>query len=714
MKVTRVLGILLCLLLAASWAPAASKSKKKDEPDPDLMKATWQLRDRYAFDAEHASLVYFNDNSEWRVMGKDGTWLIQGVNFEIVLGDGKVVRSTELGTARMEREKSEGPFGRGINYCTHFTTPDGLSISYRMGSYLEYPFNMAEIRLKNDGTAPIAVASVKPVVIAPGGIANADGKTLLKTRALNTRGGVPVYAPDKAPLGAAIQFPERRVNVLVGVVPMQEADSGANFTQTNGVWQGDITCDYSPPIRLAPGQTVTVPPVFISFGHSNMSRADLYYSWVFSNAPRAKWTAKTPTSWAGVEEGKSLDDLLAVANDLKGCGVTHALIPANWEKKAGSLEGNSPQFPKKIGSAAATLRSAGMNPGLTIDPLAVQDLKKEWVVDSQDGLSWLNPKIVEARAAAVKRLSDVLKEGFGFVVVQPSAIPAAVLSQLELTGAEADRIAFQIASEAAGDMPVLPSAAGTLDRDLDAWLEAAAASSRMAEYAVASAPVRFHAGGDELGETLLAAMRLWGGPIEIVGHASPAVRSDLARLNARGRISGRPVDSVSRGPKLWQIHPSNDKAGYLGEVIVAFPGAPAWTLSDLDLTDNTPLAIWRAADGAFIPKEQGAIAAAEQFTIHGAMPMNNRPSFMGASGDVGLFLRNIGNLNWDAQKMTLSGRLDGTFGGTATAYVHVPAGWALRSGKAGGQSVKKKVEGEHIAFDLESGRADFQLEFSKN
>lgn len=713
MKIARLFGISLCLVLAASWSPAASK-KKKDEPDPDLMKATWQLRDRYTFDAAQASLVYFNDNGEWRIMGKDSAWLIQGVNFEIVLGDGKVIRSTELGTARMEREPVEGPFGKGINYCTHFKTPEGLSISHRMCSYLNYPFNLAEIRLKNDGAAPITVAAVKPVVIGPGGIANPDGKTLLKSRALNTRGGVPVYAPDKAPLGVAIQFPEKRVNVIVAAVPMSEADSGANFSQTNGVWQGDITCAYAPAIRLAPGQAVTVPPVFISFGHPNMGRADNYYSWVFSNAPRAKWTTKTPAVWASIEEGQSLDGLIAAANELKSCGVTHALIPAGWEKKTGALEGDSPRFPKKIASAAATLRGAGFTPGLTVDPLAVQDLKQGWFVDSQDGLSWLNPKIAEARAAAVKRLGSVLRDGFGFVVVQLSAIPDAVLTQLELTRAEADRIAFNIAAEAAGDMPVFPSAAGTLDRDLDAWLEAAAASSRMAEYAVASAPVRFLASGDALGEPLLAAMRFWGGPIEVAGRPSAALRADLARLIARGRISARPVDGASRGPKLWQIHSVSEKAGYLGEVIVAFPGAPAWTLADLDLTEDTPLAIWRAADGAFVPKEQGAIGAAQQLTIYGATPLSDRPSFMGANGDVALFLRNIGNLNWDAQKMTLSGRLDGAFGGTATAYVHVPAGWALRSGKAGGQTVKKKVEGERIAFDLESGRADFQLEFSRN
>lgn len=680
----------------------------------DPNQSTWELRDRYTFDGPNGALLYFDDNAEIRFLLPDKTWALARANFSIELADGVSIDSRNLNNSRPDRTPFEGPFGKGTHYNVHFQPQHGLTFIHRIAALNEYPFKLIELSIQNTSDAPITITRVLPLTIGPGGVPNVDGQTRFKARHINVRGGMPVYSPQTPALAAIFHFPSRSLCLAFGVLPFSEAQSGVAFVSENDAWQGSISCSYSPGMTLKPGETLLVPPIFFNHTLTVPARIDMYYSWAFSNVPRGKWNDPAPPAWTTVAGDASLDDLVGAAQAWAPVGVTHALIPAQWERVPGSFEGAGPRYPKRIGQAAEALRGAGAKPGITVDPLAAQGLEDRWTVRSAEGQAWVNPAVPEARAAAIGRLRELAKSGFHFLVIQPSGVPDPVLAQLNLTRAEADRIAFQIAEEAADGLPVFPSSAGVVPAELDAWLDAAAASTRMGEYAVSSAPVRFDAGAGAPNEATATAMRLWRGPIEFVGRPGGDMRAVLRAVLSGERIAARPVDFAAQGPKLWQIHASSAESGYLGDAVLAFPGAAAWKLTDLDVADNGPVALWRPSDGALVSTEAEPVPAAAQFTLYGVTPVQQRPSFMGASGDLGLFLKDVAGLTWDAQKNVLRGRIGGTFEGTATAYVNVPAGWAFRGGRAGGDPVRRKVEGNCLAFELRSGAADFELEFARN
>lgn len=680
----------------------------------DPKQSTWQLRDRYTFDGPNGALLYFDDNAEIRFLLPDKTWALAGANFSIELADGTTIDSRELNNSRPDRTPFEGPFGKGTHYNVHFQPQHGLTFIHRIAALNEYPFKLLELVIKNTSDAPVTIARVQPLIIGPGGVPNVDGQTRFKARHINVRGGIPVYSPQTPPLAAVFHFPSRSLCLAFGVLPFSEAESSVEFVSENDAWQGSITCRYNPGMTLKPGETLLVPPIFLNHTMTVPTRVDMYYSWAFSNVPRGKWKDAAPLAWTTVADDASLDDLVGAAQAWAPAGVTHALIPAHWERVPGSLEGAGPRYPKRIEQAASALNGAGAKAGITVDPLAVQGLEDRWTVRSADGQPWVNPGMPEARAAAVARLRDLVKSGFAFLVVRPSDAPDAVLTQLNLTRAEADRIAFQLAEEAADGLPVFPSSTGVLSADLDAWLDAAAASSRMGEYAVTSAPVRFDAGAGSPNDATAAAMRLWRGPIEFVGRPGGELRTALRGVLSKGRIAARPVDFTAQGPKLWQVHVNSSENGYLGDAVLVFPGAAAWKLADLDIQDNGPVALWRPSDGIVVSTEAEPIPAATQLTVYGITPVQQRPVFMGAHGDLGLFLRDVAGLAWDEQKSVLRGCIGCNFEGTITAYVSVPAGWAFRGGRAGGESVRRKVEGNRLAFELRSGAADFELEFARN
>lgn len=708
-------GIFVRILLAVLLMTALGGAKKKAAEPAPTGPMPWQLRDHYTFSNAPAVLFCFNDNAELRLQLPGNRWAMTDGHFEIVLGDGKTVKSTDFAKARVNREPFDGVYGKGTHYETIFPAKDGLAVVHRLSKFDNFSFFLLELELRNEGTTPISVSIVRPVVVRPGGIPDPEGKVQFRPRRMMARGGMPVYSADTC-YGAAFRFPVDGINLTMDVLPFAPADASVSFESVNGAWQGAISCGYAPAHTIAPGEAFRVTPVFLAHGVATPSRADMYYAWSYTKCGQPARKEPLPRAWISASEGGSLDDITAAAAQLASAGVNYGLIPAGWEDRPGSLEGNG-RFPKRPGNAASALESAGLKPGITIDPLGAAGMKSEFTVAGPNETAWLNVAAPGAREAAVARLQELIGDGFNFFVVAPSTIPDDVLTQLKRSRADADRVAFEIAREAAGEHLVLPSAAGSLDANLDKWLSAAAASSRMGEYNLNVGPVRLALDTlKNVDETLLAAMSLWSGPIELVGRPDGDAKQAIGRLISRGGHPARPLDLNAIAPKLWQIHTDAKEMGQVAEAVVAFPGAPAWSAADLDLDPGTAAGahVFRASDGASVPLDKGPVPASDTLTVYGVGSTPDRPVFLGANGDLGLFLRDVANLAWDAQKGLLSGRLDRSFEGEATAYVLVPPGWTFKKGKAGGESIKRELQGDRIAFTLRSGAANFELEFARN
>jgi hypothetical protein len=375
-----------------------------------------------------------------------------------------------------------------------------------------------------------------------------------------------------------------------------------------------------------------------------------------------------------------------------------------------------PAYPKDMRKTAKQIRDLGMVPGLTVDPLPTSGGSKEWTGTSGDGTTWVNLSHAEGRKHAVERMQKVVGWEFEFFVVQPSAIPDEVLKQFNMTRAQADGLALEVMVEAAGGKPALPSASCTLKAEWEPWLEAAASSGRMAEFGLIPGPVRLDVTAvSSLDDHLLAAMTLFQGPIEFVGKPKPEVEKQLGDLLSRPRLFGRPSDVAQSSPKLWQLPLHNREDGaYLGDSVVMFPGAGAWTPADLTRDAEGDAYVWRAADGELVDPAKGPVPASQRFAVYGVTPKSPRPALMGASAGLGLLLDDVRSLSWNETTGMLSGVFEGNNRERATAYVSLPEGWSFKSGKAGDASISKKDVGGLIRFPVANGVATrFDLEFTK-
>ena len=116
--------------------------------------------------------------------------------------------------------------------------------------------------------------------------------------------------------------------------------------------------------------------------------------------------------------------------------------------------------------------------------------------------------------------------------------------------------------------------------------------------------------------------------------------------------------------------------------IIMFPGATPWNVADLDRDEKTPVRVWNADKGEFLDAGK-PVAAVDRLTVFGVTPELNRPTVMGASNHLDLLISDLTSLSWDETTGLLKGQFAGANRKSATAYVHVPDGWSLKSGSVG-------------------------------
>jgi hypothetical protein len=404
------------------------------------------------------------------------------------------------------------------------------------------------------------------------------------------------------------------------------------------------------------------------------------------------------------------------AKSAQAYGVFHALIPGNWESKPGSLEGGAPRYPKDIAKAAKELRGAGCTPGITVDPLAVQGGVGQ-TGKSADGQTWANPADADTAAAVQKRMQKLIDMGFGFIVVERSHIPDDVLAGFGISRAEAEWRAVGAASAAAaaggGKTCVFPASETTVKAERDAWLEAAAAVARAADFGTGVGPVRLEAKGlNAIDDGLATAMRLWQGPVEIVGAPGASARATLGTVLHGDPLRARPVDILSHSPLLWQMRMSAPGIGYVGTNVIAFDGAPAWNIKDAEPGEAISTFAWRPEGNSVMVPKEGAVPAATAMTVTALCPELTRPTFMGVSQGFGFGLDKLKSLAWDEEKGVLRGEIDDALGAKTLGYVAVTPGWKAKTVKVGKDRVKPlAMDDKWLVFPMTAG--SFEIEFEK-
>ena len=489
----------------------------------------WKLRENYHWNSSHGDLYYFADNGEWRVVYGDGETVIDYVGFEITFSDGTVITQDNLEAPVVDRDKFEGPFGLGNNYESRFPPTSGIAVTFRATSMNQYPFFFFQLLVANKREEPVTLTQIKPFIVGPGGIPQRDNRATLTMRNINARAGRPVFDRKQAPLIAQLRYSDTPIFVTFGIFPRGDAQHGLYLEPYDGAWQGRIESTYTPGLRIAPGEVHESAPLFITSHVESEANIDLYYAWALSTLQPAGLTIRSPTTWVTVEDGEGLGALVSAVDAAKDAGITNALVPAGWERLPGSFAGAGGDYPSNPAEIASRLRSAGATPGITIDPLAVQGLKDDQVVRSADGQPWVDLRNDAARQAAIGNIRALIGKGFKFVAVQPSIITDMALEQMGMSRAGADRMAFDMATEAAAGLPVFPTAGETLGNDLGAWEEATRASNYLGDYHVLCAPIRIKASATgDLSPEVVEAMKGWQGPIEVLGPPKGELAKRLA------------------------------------------------------------------------------------------------------------------------------------------------------------------------------------------
>lgn len=702
--------LLVGLIAAADVAFAApkggtkskSKAAKEEKPAAPL---PWALRDHLIFPYGNTSFLIDVQTGLWRFEVEGAGAVLDGGTFEIQLADNSVVRAADLGQGTFTRDTySEGPT-RGTYWTTTFSAKNGLRIAWRLVSSVAHPFLRIEFSVENTGTAPIAIAALKPMV-APAGIACGftPAAQTVPWR-MQAHGACGVFSKQTPALLTLVEDTGKNFCLAMGILPGGKAVSGSDFAGTGATWQGAVTSSYDPPLTLAPGETLAADPVWLCYGMTP-ANATQFYALALRALPNGEASEEPIRSWVTVADDASPDALVAAAKDWAGAGVRHALVPGvgRWVKDA----------------KQALQQIAGLNlaPGLTLDPYTIEKAAPAWSAASDDPeRPWVNLNAPEARKAVAERVKQAVERGAGFLVLPPPAMPSEVLVQFKLTRAQAETLAFQVVREAAGGLPVFPASAATLGADLDAWLEAAACTSVMGANRAALGPVRLDAASvDTVSAELAAALTFVHAPIELLGAPRKALRDALGRAWAAANLRASPAGASAAAPRLWRTWSFDEQGENRRDAVVMLPGAPGWQAARIGFDADAPL-VWRAADGTTVDTANGPLPPADRLSVYGVASKQTRPALLGASEGLGVLMDTVTHLKWTengGNGCVLSGVFAGKNDADATAYVAVPAGWKLRSGKAGPAMLSRKDVGNPLTFPVSAGRpTPFELSFEQ-
>lgn len=716
-----VLTVALVLLMAADAQAAKKAAKKADTAVPEGPKP-WTLHPRYTYIMGKCAMDFDETSAEWRIFEVNNTpagdTLIQGTGPVITFEDGSALRAEEFGKGQTSRDLFSSVLGDGTHYTLTFPPKNGLTVTQQVSTFKDWQFVLVSTSVANNSDKPITIRELAPLSVGSGGMTGWGPKTIVNPRYLALRAGYPLFDKEHMPAMTTFYEPDRDICVEIGVIPQGRAAAGVPFQASAGAWQGQVCSQFTPAVTVAPGQTIESDVAWLSFGQEELKTADELYGWALSRFPRPemKWeTAKTIRGWVAVEEGKDLHALLRAAQLAPGMGISHALIPADWEGRPGSLEGAAPRYPKNMPQAAKTLRDAGMTPGITVDPIAAQGGQEAWCAKSADGQTWVNLAVPEGRAFAEKRMKTVAGWGFGFLVAAHSAVPDEVLKAFNLTRVEADRLAFETLVAASGGAPVFSAALCANKPDNETCLAAAAAVARMGSNLIVAGPLRLSMEGiAELPENGTA-LRFWPGPLEIVGTPSGKCREALGQTLGQGALSALPMDVAYPAPKLWRVTIDTKTNGFLGSAVICFPGAPEWKQDMMKPNAEGNFILWNAATGQTLDATQ-PVKPGETLETYGLTPIGAAPAFMGLSKGLALALDKVVSAKWDEQKGMLSVSAAGPIESGTAARVYVPESWEFDSGKTGDKVLRKgAMTGRVLCFDLESGdTAQFDLKFKKH
>lgn len=491
----------------------------------------WALRDHYSFSADHAAFRYDVKSAEW-MLDVDGSGaLIQDAQCEIEFADGEVLRLSSLRAVKDEREKFSGPMGDGTFFRSVFEADRSLQITFTVARFNKQPFMLFFVALENKGNETIDVRAIRPVVFDPGSISNLGHRVTLSRQSVTRRGIFPVLRSDETASLLQFQIDEPEVTLGLGLLQTGIMNSYIDVKSAGGAWEGAIHCVFEPSVHINPGSKIGSDSIWLSFSVPEPREVLRLHTWAQSTDSPKMNTHAQVSGWITIDPELPVQALYTAVRQWNGANVNHVLVPSGWESHAGSLRGSKPSYPRDMARVAKEIRGLGMRPGITVRPLALENSRTEWGFQAGDGTNWLDVTSGPAIDFGVRQMEKVLDWGFQFLVVETSAIPDEVLRRLNVTRAQANGLALEIAARAARGRPVYPAAELTLGNNVQQWRQAVSATAFFEEFGMIAGPVRLRVDTlPNLPPSLARAIGQFSGPIEFVGRPMRGVRNELNSL----------------------------------------------------------------------------------------------------------------------------------------------------------------------------------------
>lgn len=478
----------------------------------------WALRDHYEVTHGSTSFSYDVNTSEWQLEVEGLGLLFKNVQSEVELRDGQVIRLRDQKMDHDERQAFEDSYGKGSYFRSVYKPDSGIGLRYSLKQFSNRAFMHLQMEVRNDSGAPIEIAAIRPAVMELGSISNAVEKAEVQTLHVAQRGGMPTLDDSADATLVILRLQSHNVSLGLGLLPSGGSEPSVKLDRTGDQWTGAVGVTFSPPITLAPGDSLRADPLWLGFGDCVADYVRESYSWCHSVLPSARRALEVPATWVTMAETEPIERLYDAARAWRTYNVRAAVVPGSWEREPGTLRPRMPQYPSDMRQVIETLRGIGVETGVVYDPLAAGDAKTGTILTGGDGSRWFAPSsrdAIDAAAAHASRLTDL---GFGFYVVQPSGIPDDVLRQAGITRHEADMFAFGVLTQAAGSQPVMPSAAMTLADDVSRWRAVANTTDGYLAYGLVPGPIQLNAQRlTVITPELLSSIDRFAGPIQILG-----------------------------------------------------------------------------------------------------------------------------------------------------------------------------------------------------
>ena len=478
---------------------AVSSATYGQEP-PTGESLPWALRDHFVFEEGPVTFRFDVQRAIWQFEVEGLGMVVGDIHAEIELEEGRVIRLSDLEHSFDERRDFDSPFGPGTHFRTVFSPRDGLSVRMALTRFKERPFLTLDMDVENLTDQPIAIRAMRPAVVEGGEIKGFGANVGYSTLNYDQRGRYSVIEDSQAASVALFEVAQPQAMLALAMPQSGRMSSNLTLSRTADTWEGKAESTFNPPYAIPPGQRLSADPLLLSYSVPEKETFLQLYAWVQSEFVGMQPPVAPPKAW--VSDSGGAGNVARAAEAWSGAGITHALVPAD---ASGDLR-----------QAASTVKQAGAKPGIAIDPLR------------DSGSGWFNVADANAGAAAKERVNDLRGAGFEFIALAPTEAPDDVLQQFGITRSEANHRAMALYTEAAGETPVVATAATELPATTAAWDQLAQMTKWFSTYRSIPGPVRLRCGdAGDLPAGLTDALQRFDGPVEVVGVPSAGVREAI-------------------------------------------------------------------------------------------------------------------------------------------------------------------------------------------